>query len=173
MIVTVRPAKPADAAALVAHLKALAAEPGIDIPLAPDEVTMTVADERELLEEIAGSPRTAMFVALGDGAVIGELSVKALSSRRAVAHIATLGMSVAAGWRRRGAGAALMTAGLAWADAHEFLRVELYVYARNTAAIRLYEQFGFAAEGTRKAFIREGDAFLDDVVMARLRGAAA
>jgi hypothetical protein len=42
MSISVREATPADAAALLAHLKALAAEPGINIPLAPDEITTTL-----------------------------------------------------------------------------------------------------------------------------------
>ena len=32
----------------------------------------------------------------------------------------------------------------------------------------LYENFGFVTEGKRRSFIREGDAFLDDFVMAKL-----
>src|SRR5512146_1896558 len=109
-MITVRAAKPSDAASLVAHLKELAAEPGINIPLAPDEVTLTVADEREILEDLDGNDRAAMFVAVGDGAVIGELTIKGVSPRRAVKHVATLGMSVKQAWRGRGAGHALVTA---------------------------------------------------------------
>ncbi|HEY3808213.1 MAG TPA: GNAT family N-acetyltransferase [Kofleriaceae bacterium] len=172
MTVTVRHARPSDAAALVAHLKALATEPSIDIPLAPDEITLTPEDERELIEAQKGSTRSAMLVAIDGDALAGELTIKAISSRRAVAHVATLGMSVAASHRRRGIGEALLRAAIEWADANDFLRVELYVYARNAAAIALYQKLGFSIEGKRAAFIREGDAFLDDFVMARLTGPA-
>jgi len=170
--ITIRHAKPSDAAALVAHLKALAAEPGINIPLAPDELTLTVEQERDALEDLEDSPRATMFVALDDKSIVGELSVKGISPRRAVAHVATLGMSVVASHRRRGVGELLMREAIAWADAHGFLRLELYVYARNAPAIALYEKLGFTREGRRAAFIRDGDAFLDDLVMARLSGAA-
>lgn len=169
---TVRHARPSDAAALVAHLKALAAEASIDIPLAPDEITLTPEDERELIEAQKGSTRSALLVAIDGDALAGELTIKAISSRRAVAHVATLGMSVAASHRRRGIGEALLRAAIEWADANGFLRVELYVYARNAAAIALYQKLGFSIEGKRAAFIREGDAFLDDFVMARLTGPA-
>ena len=81
-------------------------------------------------------------------------------------------MSVAASHRRRGIGKLLLDAAIAWADAHDFLRLELYVYARNAPAIALYEKLGFAHEGRRAAFIRDGETFLDDLVMARLGGAA-
>jgi RimJ/RimL family protein N-acetyltransferase len=167
-MISVRAAKPSDAAALVAHLKELAAEPGINIPLAPDEVTLTVADEREILEDLEDNDRAAMFVAVGDGAIVGELTVKGISPRRAVKHVATLGMSVKQTWRGRGVGLALMNAAIEWARAAGFTRLELNVYARNAPAIRLYQRCGFAIEGTRKRFIREGDTYLDDLVMARL-----
>ena len=167
-MIAVREATPGDAAALLNHLKALAAEPGINIPLAPDEITTTLDQEKSLLAEIAASPRAIMLVAQADGRLVGELSLKAISSRRAVQHVATLGMSVAAAWRGKGVGRALMTDALAWAPSADIKRIELYVYARNAPAIALYERFGFAVEGRRKSFIREGDVFLDDLVMARL-----
>ncbi len=166
--ITVREAKTTDAAALIAHLKALAAEPGINIPLAPDEIKTTLDEEKDLLESIAESPSAIMLVAEAEGALVGELSLRAISPRRAVRHVATLGMSVKADWRGKGVGRALLTDALAWAPSAGITRVELYVYARNAPAIALYEKHGFAIEGRRRNFIREGDAYLDDYVMARL-----
>lgn len=168
MTVTVREATPADAAVLVAHLQELAREPGINIPLAPDEVTMTVEQEKAILADFEASPRALMLVAIADSQIVGELSLKAISSRKAVKHVATLGMSVKQPWRRKGVGRELMTAALEWAPTVGIKRVELYVYARNAPAIALYESFGFTIEGRRKAFIREGDAYLDDLVMAKV-----
>jgi putative acetyltransferase len=167
--VTIREAKASDAAALIAHLKALVAEPGINIPLGPDEVTTTVDQEKERLEDFEQSSRAILLVAEAPGAgIVGELSVRAISPRRAVKHVATLGMSVKHGWRGKGVGRALMTAALEWAPSAGLSRIELYVYARNEPAIKLYEGFGFVIEGRRKGFIKEGDTYLDDLVMARL-----
>ena len=59
-------------------------------------------------------------------------------------------------------------AALEWAGEHGFTRIELYVYARNAPAIALYERHGFVHEGRRKHFIRDGEQFLDDLVMARV-----
>jgi ribosomal protein S18 acetylase RimI-like enzyme len=166
--ITVREASPSDAAALLAHLKALAAEPGINIPLAGDEITTTIEQEKALLADIAESPNAIMLVAEAGGALVGELSLKAISARRAVKHVATLGMSVRQDWRGKGVGRALMKDALEWAPTAGITRVELYVYARNAPAIGLYEKFGFATEGRRRNFIREGDTYLDDFVMAKL-----
>jgi RimJ/RimL family protein N-acetyltransferase len=164
----VREATPSDAAALLAHLKALAAEPDINIPLAPDELTRTLDQEREQLAAFAASSDAIMLVAEADGQIIGELSLRAISSRRAVKHVGTLGMSVRADWRGKGVGRALMTDALAWAPTAGIKRIELYVYCRNAPAIALYEKFGFVVEGRRKAMIREGDTYLDDFVMGRV-----
>jgi L-phenylalanine/L-methionine N-acetyltransferase len=164
---TVREATVADATSLVAHLTELAAEPGINIPLSPDEIA-SVEHERAILEDFAQSPRAIMLIAQAAGALVGELSLRAISSRRAVAHVGTLGMSVKAAWRRKGVGKELLTAALEFAPTAAIRRIELYVYARNTPAIELYQRFGFEVEGRRKGFIREGDSYLDDLVMARL-----
>ena len=167
-MISVREATPSDAAALLAHLKALVAEPGINIPLRPEEVTTTLDQEKALLADIAESANAIMLVAEAEGAIVGELSLRAISPRRAVKHVATLGMSVSQAWRGKGVGSALMTDVIAWAPSAGIKRIELYVYARNAPAIALYEKFGFAIEGRRKGFIREGDEYLDDLVMGRL-----
>jgi putative acetyltransferase len=44
------------------------------------------------------------------------------------------------------------------------------VFVDNAPAIRLYRKFGFAVEGTRRAVVFRDGAFVDDHVMARLRG---
>jgi putative acetyltransferase len=108
-----------------------------------------------------------MLLAQAEGQLVGELSLRSISQRRAVRHVATLGMSVRATWRRKGVGRELLSAALEWAPTAGIKRIELYVYARNEAAIGLYEHAGFAIEGRRKGFIREGDTYLDDLVMAR------
>jgi len=166
--IQIRPVVPDDATALIAHLKALAHEPGINIPLAPEEITLTVPEERERLASFDDNPRALMLVAMRGDELLGELSVRGLSNRRAVQHVATLGMSVSADARGQGVGGALVEAALEWATEHGFTRIELYVYARNAPAIALYEKHGFVTEGRRKHFIRSGDEFLDDLVMARV-----
>ena len=165
--VTIRRATGSDARALVAHLRALAGEPEINIPLALDEVA-SVDDERDRLETFDDHPRAIVLVAERGKELLGELTLRAISPRRAVAHIATLGMSVRADVRGQGVGRALLDAALEWAPTAGLTRIELYVYARNLPAIALYEKAGFQHEGRRRNFIREGDVFLDDLVMAKL-----
>jgi len=108
-----------------------------------------------------------MLIASDGGQIVGELSIRAISSRKAIRHVATLGMSVAAGQRRKGIGKQLLEAAIEWAPTAGIRRIELYVYARNEAAIKLYEAMGFHHEGRRKGFIRDGSTYIDDLVMGR------
>ena len=164
----IRNAVNSDARALIALIVDILHEPEVNIPLAPDEFAFTPEEERARIEELTNSPRARWLVAEHDGELAGELTIKPVSQRRALAHVATLGISVSARFRRRGVGRALLTEAMAWAPTAGFTRVELQVYARNTAAIALYEQHGFELEGRRRRFIREGENYLDDLLMARL-----
>lgn len=163
----IRRAKPADAAALVAHIKAIVSEPQRTAPLYPDEVVDEKA-ERALIAQYADSDSAVMFVAEADGEIVGDLTLRAISPRRALQHVASLGMSVKATHRRRGIGRALLQEGLAWARANDLTRVELYVFADNAPAIALYESLGFQHEGRRKNLVRFEDRYVDDLVMALL-----
>jgi putative acetyltransferase len=165
--VNIRRATPADAKALVDHIRAIASEPVRTAPLDPDEV-MTVEQERASIEQYAASPRAVMLVAEAGGRVVGEITVRCISSRRTLEHVASLGMSVHSEFRRRGIGRALLEAGIAWAKDIGITRLELAVFADNAPAIALYEAMDFQHEGRRRHFVRFGESYLDDLVMARL-----
>jgi RimJ/RimL family protein N-acetyltransferase len=163
---TIREATVSDAENLVVYLKTLAAEPGICIPLTPDQVR-PVDHQRAALEDFHEADNALMLLALGGGQLVGELTLRSISPRPQVRHVATLGMSVKSDWRRKGVGRELVQAALEWAPSAGIKRVELYVYARNAPAIALYEALGFEHEGRRRGYIREGNEYIDDLVMGR------
>ena len=163
---TIRQAHPEDAELLHDHIRRLLEEPGIPIPLQPEEFTLTVDQQRQILTDAPCAACAVCFVAEADGQIIGEINFKC-GTRRAFSHVATLGMSVKSEWRRKGVGRELLEAALEWAPTAGIKRVELYVYARNAPAIALYERTGFVHEGRRRNYIREGTEYLDDLVMAR------
>ena len=66
---------------------------------------------------------------------------------------------------------ALMQAAVDLADKWLNLRrLQLEVFTDNGPAIRLYEKFGFAVEGTLVDFAFRDGQFVDVYLMARLRG---
>ncbi len=114
--------------------------------------------------------RTAghFLVAVIDGRVVGNLGLDAAGGLRR-SHVATMGMSVHDDFQNRGVGHALMTAMVELADNWLGLRrIELEVYTDNSAAIHLYEKFGFVIEGTGRDYARRPGGFTDAFYMARL-----
>ncbi|HSJ00891.1 MAG: N-acetyltransferase family protein [Verrucomicrobium sp.] len=165
---TIRQARPDDAEQLHHHIRRLLHEPGIQIPLQPDEFTLSVDEQRQILAGMPNSACAVCLVAEADRQIIGEINFKG-SARRAFSHAVTLGMSVSTEWRNQGVGSRLMTEAIEWAkNTKSVTRIELFVYASNLPAIRLYEKFGFEIEGRRRQAVRQNAELLDDLIMARL-----
>ena len=81
-------------------------------------------------------------------------------------------MSVRDDRQRRGAGSALLRAAIELADGWlNYQRLELSVYTDNLAAMHLYRKFGFAIEGTCRAYAFRDGGYVDAYQMARLHPA--
>jgi RimJ/RimL family protein N-acetyltransferase len=106
-----------------------------------------------------------VYVAEVDEAIVGRLSV-GRDPHPASRHVADLGLMVAAGFRRRGIGHALLEQAVAWAREAGVRKLELHVFPHNEAAIALYEKFGFRREGYRRSHYRRGRDFVDAILMA-------
>lgn len=164
----IRQARPEDAAAVIAYTQELTEEPGINIALWPGEFTLTVAEEEQFISNCASSDNSLFLISEAHGRIVGVLTLSG-GTRKAFRHSANLGMSVAADWRGKGVGSALMQAAIDWARSTGVLRrIELCVLTRNTAAIHLYQKFGFEVEGCRRqALYLEGE-YHDDLWMGLL-----
>ena len=163
MTFEVRRARAADAAALVALAEAVGSEP--EGWLVTDGSWRSVGEERRYLRSIARYPHAAVFVAEEGELIVGRLSL-ARDPHPASAHVADLGLMVAASHRRRGIGRALLGASAEWARQSGVRKLELHVLPHNTAAIALYEAFGFRREGVRQGQYHRNGRDLDAVLMA-------
>lgn len=164
----IREARQEDAEQLLAHVQQLIAEPDINIPLAPDEFKLTLEEESQILADYAAAANSIFLVAEVDGEIVGALNCKG-GARQATRHTAVLGISVSQAWRGQGVGRTLMAQAVVWAKQTGIVtRLELFVYARNQAAIALYRKFGFEVEGQRRRVIYQNGEYLDDLLMALL-----
>jgi len=164
----IRQARPSDAAQMVAFVHRLCDEPDIDIPMAPGEFAITVEEEAKILQEVADSETSVFLVADAENEIVGVLNCFG-EKRKATRHVAELGISIAQKWRGQGIGDAMLAAAIQWAkDTKIIRRIELQVFARNTAAIRLYEKHGFQEEGRRRDAVFRNGEYLDDLVMGLL-----
>jgi putative acetyltransferase len=111
-------------------------------------------------------PDHLLLVAEIDDMFVGAAQLFPLSTDQANGGVGELGIYVLAPFRGKGVGTALMRELLRRASIWGYTKVVLSVLSTNERAIRLYEKFGFAAQGRRHreyAFIGEQE----ELVMAR------
>ena len=163
MTTTVRRAEPGDAAALVALGSEVGREP--EGWLITSNGWRGVGDERRYLRSLRRYPHAAVFVAETPEGIVGRLSL-GRDPHPASAHVADLGLMVAASYRRRGIGSALLETAVEWAREIGVRKLELHVFPHNEPAIELYEGYGFEREGYRRAHYRRAGEYVDAIVMA-------
>jgi RimJ/RimL family protein N-acetyltransferase len=166
MTAAIRHAEPRDAAELVALASAVSAEP--EGWLLADSRWRSIAEERRYIRAVRRHADAALLVAEVDQALAGRLSLSR-DPHPASAHVADLGLMVAARYRRRGIGAALLLAAEEWARSARVTKLELHVFPHNAPAIALYEKHGYEREGFRRRHYRRPDGrFVDTILMAKL-----
>jgi len=155
----VRPARDADLLAVVELVESVAAEGrwiGAEAPL----------DREEHLAKLVASQEDeaqANLVALAGTHLVGHLWV---GLRRW--KVADLGVMVAADWRGRGVGGALLEAGIDRARRSGAHKVALQVWPHNTGARALYSRFGFVEEGRLRRHYRRRNGELWDALVLGL-----
>jgi RimJ/RimL family protein N-acetyltransferase len=147
--ILVRPAEERDRRALAelfasvaAERDGIAAEPPVDVEA-----------------WAAGWELDGTVVAVAADEIVGELRVE-----RSWFGYGEIGMMVAAGWRDRGVGSALVAASIEWARAQGMHKLSLSVFPHNAAAIALYRKFGFVEEGRRSKHLRRASGELWDLI---------
>ncbi len=129
--------------------------------------SMEFTQTKEWIEK--AKPGHHQLVAELNGRNIGAVNISQYQHPR-MRHTGSLGIMVNPDYWGQGVGSALMAAILDLADNWlNLFRVQLSVYTHNTAAIRLYERFGFTSEGVQRKLVFGDGRYFDALHMARLR----
>ena len=128
------------------------------------EAPVDVEQRRRRMVEDIEREDAVVLVAEAGGRPVGELGLNL-----ARYGVADLGMVVAAGWRGRGIGSALLAEAVDRARKAGAHKIALQVWPHNSAAIALYERFGFQREGYLTKHYRRRSGELWDAVIMGLR----
>ena len=158
--ITIREATLADVDRVLALLVAVAGEGRWIGTEAPVDLERR---RQRMVEDIEGS-HAIVLVAEADGELVGELGL-----HLARYGVADLGMLVAAGWRGRGVGTALLAEAIDRARKAGAHKIALQVWPHNAAGIALYERFGFEREGYLRRHYRRRSGELWDAIIMGLR----
>lgn len=146
LTIELREVVPEDAADILAVLKQIGEETDY-LLLGTDEHVLTVAQEKEYLQNLIDTPNNLMLVAIAANKIIGLASVSAEANEK-IKHIGEIGISVLKPYWGFGVGSILLDELIYWSQTSGIIRrLELTVQERNERAVRLYEKFGFHTEG--------------------------
>lgn len=152
---TIRECVEADAEAVLKLHRAVAAESD-NLGRLPDEITLTVQEEREYIRAHRDGPNSIMVLAEVDGRAVALAGVEGQKLKK-FAHHGELGMSILRVYWRFGIGRAILDHLEAWARQAGLRKLCLRVYDFNEPAYRLYCGAGFAEEGRLKADVLRAD----------------
>jgi ribosomal protein S18 acetylase RimI-like enzyme len=156
----VRPARPADARSFMALWTAVVAEGRY---VRPDRISRGAGHYRRAFRNAWSDDRVEL-VAVAGTRVIGHLTA-AREEGAVCRHVASLGLAVAADWRGRGIGFALMAEASRWARIVGVEKLSLSVYPDNTAALDLYRRVGFVEEGRLTGHSKKEIGYRDEILM--------
>ena len=161
---SIRPAVPADAAAIAAIYNE-----GIADRVATFETRERDADEAQ---QWIGGPLPCL-VAEADGAVVGFARVAPYSPREAYAGLGEHGVYVARAARGNGVGRRLLDEVCLAAEATGLHKLTSRIFSDNAASIAVHTAAGFAVVGVQRRHARLDGTWKDCVLVERLRGEAA
>lgn len=156
-----------DAERMLEYLKKTAEETNFLLRY-PEEVTMTIDEERNFLNSIRENPRGIMICAFIGNKLVGTTNLSAMGERFKISHRASFGIAVLKEAWDLGIGKALITEILKFAENKGFELVELEVASTNYNAINLYKKLGFKIYGTREnGFKFKDGTYCDEHLMLK------
>lgn len=163
-VVDIRPLTISDAPALLTCLLRID-ETAPYLLYEPGERNWDIQTTQMIIEQ---SNQSGVFL----GALVGEQIIGYLLMQGAdlqkIRHSAQIVVAVDAAYRQQGIGRSLFTTAIELAKSQGLRRLELSVMPQNLAAKKMYQKFGFVQEGIKKQAIKQGDQFMDEIMMAML-----
>lgn len=165
-VALLRSARPEDAEPLIEYLRVCVGETEYLLRY-PEEVTMTVQDERTLLAGMAESPGKMMIVAVVEGQIVGCCNLGRYEREKS-RHRASLGISVLRAYWGLGIGGAMLDGVIETAQSIGVSQLELEYIQGNERALALYQKKGFVAVGRKPNAVRLRDGrMLDEIAMIK------
>ena len=144
----------ADAAELLQYLKRIGGETD-NLSFGSEGLPFTPESEAAYLDQIESSCDDIMLIARENGKIVGSASLNRLPRR--MCHRGEVSVSVLREYWNKGIGSLLMEEIIRFAEKNSFEGIDLQVRSDNSAAIHLYEKFGFIKIGTHPNFFKIGN----------------
>lgn len=153
-----------DAAALIEFLKITANETRFLLS-EPEEITFTIAQEEDFIQNRIDSENELLLIATMDGKHIGNCSLSVMGPKQRYKHRCSVAIALYQEYCGLGIGKQMMLALLEQAKLCGYEQAELEVVTDNTAAVSLYKSLGFEVYGTSKHNMKYKDGSYADAYL--------
>ena len=156
-----------DAEMLIEYLKITNEETRFLIK-GPEEVTMTVEQEKEFIQKQNADDENIMLLGFLDGKFVGNCALNSYGGLR-FRHRVNLGKALFQKYTGMGVGKVMLETVIGLAKEMGYEQVELEVVVNNERAIALYKKIGFEICGTTPNAMKYKDgSYVDEYKMVKM-----
>jgi RimJ/RimL family protein N-acetyltransferase len=160
--VTLRPARPEDAAAIIAAVRSSSQERSYVLM----EIYGRSAEQQRQFLERLDRARNLFLVATVGEAVVGILALIDAPLCGEPASSLAVGVHLVREWRGRGIGSAMLRYGVRWAKEHGYRRIEADLFTTNKRSFRIFRKAGFR-EDSCKVRVQAGAQQIRESILTR------
>jgi RimJ/RimL family protein N-acetyltransferase len=161
--ITLRPARPDDAAAILAAVRSTAQERSYVLM---EVYGKDAAAQRAYIERLDGE-HNLFLVATSDGQIIGILALLDFLLCSTPEPALAVGVHILRDWRGRGIGSAMLRYAVRWAKEHGYRRLEADIFTPNERSLHLFEKAGFTEDACRRRSIQVGVQQINEIIVAK------
>ena len=161
--ITLRPARPDDAAAIIAAVRSSSQERSYVLM---EIYGKDAATQRSYIERL-DSEHNLFLVATVNEQVVGILALLDFLVCSTPEPCLSVGVHIVRDWRGRGIGSAMLRYAMRWAKAHDYRRLEADIFTTNERSVHLFHKAGFREVTSRRRSVQVGVKQISEVVLAK------
>ncbi len=161
--ITLRPARPDDAAAIIATVRSGAPERSYVLM---EIYGKDAAAERAYIERL-DCDHNLFLVAVVDEQIVGTLALLDSLLCTTPQPGLSVGVHIVRDWRGHGIGSAMLRYAVRWAKEHGYRRLEADIFTTNERSLHLFDQAGFREETCRRRSVQVGVQQISEVILVK------
>lgn len=164
--ITLRPARPDDAAAVIATVRSSSQERSYVLM---EIYGKDAAAQRAYIERL-DRDHNLFLVASVNEKLVGILALLDSLLCSTPVPALSVGVHIDRDWRGRGIGSAMLRYAVRWAKDHDYRRLEADIFTTNERSLHLFDKAGFREETCRRRSVQVGVSRISEVILAKSLG---
>ena len=161
--ITLRPARPDDAAAIIAAVRSSSQERSYVLM---EVYGKDAASQRAYIERL-DREHNLFLVATVNEQIVGILALLDFLLCSTPEPALSVGVHIVRDWRGRGIGSSMLRYAMRWAKEHDYPRLEADIFTTNERSLHLFEKAGFREDTCRRRSVRVGVQQINEIILAK------